>query len=152
MEQFMKVSQSFGDFSFIFFLSCPKMYIWVFHKLLLFKKYYLAVCTVNVDLKKKKPMVLFAVRLLACCIYMKCWSPSSAASLMRRSTLNWTHVRLTWITQGKSDLDLTYWQPETQFSYIKHVIMRTQQSLVQHGSSFRALLFHRCFFVYCIFF
>lgn len=46
----------------------------------------------------------FAIRLLACCICMRCWSPSSTASLMRKSTLNLTHVRSTWTAQGKSDL------------------------------------------------
>lgn len=45
-----------------------------------------------------------AARPLACCICMKCWNPSSIASLMRGSTLSWTRVRLTWTAQGKTDL------------------------------------------------
>ncbi len=46
---------------------------------------------------------IVSVRLSACCTCMRCWSPSSIASLKRRSTLSWTRVRLTWTAQGKTD-------------------------------------------------
>lgn len=37
-----------------------------------------------------------AARLLGCRICTRCWSPSSTASLMKRSISSWTRVRSTW--------------------------------------------------------
>ena len=64
----------------------------------------------------------FAVRLLACCICMRCWSPSSIASLMRRNTSSWTRVRSTWTAQGKN-LKHIFLPLTTPWTMILHILI-----------------------------
>lgn len=64
-----------------------------------------------------------AVRLWACCICMRCWSPSSTASLMRRNTLSWTHARSTWTAQGKTHPGGAHCRPTSDDCHIWQVWM-----------------------------